>query len=236
MTQIAAIILYSWIAGITALAGALLARFEKLPENILKKELLRGIIAFGGGILVAAVAFALVPHGIETLSAFTLCLLFGAGGLAFCLLDVLLSRSGGSKAQFTAMLSDFIPEAIALGAVFAHDHRLGILLALFIGAQNFPEGFNAYRELNASTGRTAMILWQMFLVSFLGPAAALSGYFFLQSLPAVTAGIMVFAAGGILYLVFQDIAPQAKYRRHWLPPLGAVLGFIVGMLGQKLIG
>jgi len=134
------------------------------------------------------------------------------------------------------MLSDFIPEAIALGAVFSHDHRLGLLLALFIGAQNLPEGFNSFGELRKGTGRSAMILWHMFFVSFLGPLAALLGYFFLGEHPSITAGIMVFAAGGILYLVFQDIAPQAKMRRHWLPPLGAVLGFIVGMLGQKLIG
>ncbi|QHI69478.1 ZIP family metal transporter [Tichowtungia aerotolerans] len=236
MNQIIDIMLYSWVAGFASFIGAVIARVERIPEGVRKKELFRGIVAFGGGILVAAVAFALVPHGIETLSAPMLGLLFGLGGAAFCLLDILLSRSGGSKAQFTAMLSDFIPEAIALGAVFAHDHRLGILLALFIGAQNLPEGFNAYRELKENTGRTAMILWQMFLISFLGPAAALLGYFFLREKLPVTAGIMVFAAGGILYLIFQDIAPQAKYRHHWLPPLGAVLGFIVGMLGQKLIG
>ena len=45
-----------------------------------------------------------------------------------------------------------------------------------------------------------------------------------------------FAAGGILYLIFQDIAPQSKMRRHWMPPLGAVLGFVVGMIGKQLIG
>ena len=236
MQQIVTIILFSWIAGFTAFIGAMVARFERIPEGTRKKELFRGIVAFGGGILIAAVAFALVPHGIETLTAPTLGLLFAAGGLAFCLLDIVLSRSGGSKAQFTAMLSDFIPEAIALGAIFAHDHRLGLLLALFIGVQNLPEGFNAFRELRENTGHTALILWQMFFISFLGPAAALTGFFFLQNHPDFTAGIMVFAGGGILYLVFQDIAPQAKLKHHWLPAFGAVLGFIVGMLGKKLLG
>ncbi|MBC8206659.1 MAG: divalent cation transporter [Kiritimatiellales bacterium] len=236
MNQIVTLILFSWIAGFTAFIGASLAALERFRESLLKKEIIRGIVAFGGGILIAAVAFALVPHGLETLTAPTLGLLFAAGGLTFCLLDIELNRSGGSKAQFTAMLSDFIPEAIALGAVFAHDHRLGLLLALFIGAQNLPEGFNAFRELRENTGRSALILWQMFFVSFLGPAAALSGFFFLQNFPAVTAGIMVFAGGGILYLVFQDIAPQAKLKHHWLPAFGAVLGFIVGLLGKKLLG
>jgi ZIP family zinc transporter len=46
---------------------------------------------------------------------------------------------------------------------------------------------------------------------------------------------MIFAAGGILYLTFQDIAPQAKLQKHWGPPLGAVAGFLLGLIGQLLI-
>lgn len=44
------------------------------------------------------------------------------------------------------------------------------------------------------------------------------------------------AAGGRLYLVFQDIAPRSHLRRHWTPPLGAVWGFAVGMIGQQVLG
>ena len=52
----------------------------------------------------------------------------------------------------------------------------------------------------------------------------------------ITAAITSFASGGILYLVFQDIAPQSKMNRHWLPALGAVLGFTIGMVGKQLLG
>lgn len=43
-------------------------------------------------------------------------------------------------------------------------------------------------------------------------------------------------AGGILYLLFQDIAPQAKLHRAWAPPLGATARFLLGLIGQMLIG
>jgi len=46
---------------------------------------------------------------------------------------------------------------------------------------------------------------------------------------------MLFAAGGILYSVFQDIAPQAKLDRHWLPALGAIAGFMLGLAGHMII-
>jgi ZIP family zinc transporter len=42
---------------------------------------------------------------------------------------------------------------------------------------------------------------------------------------------MLVAAGGILYAVFQDIAPQVKLEKHWAPPFGAVLGFVLGLVG-----
>jgi len=47
---------------------------------------------------------------------------------------------------------------------------------------------------------------------------------------------MLFAAGGILYLIFQDIAPQSQMKHHWGPALGAVAGFCLGMLGRLLVG
>jgi ZIP family zinc transporter len=67
-----------------------------------------------------------------------------------------------------------------------------------------------------------------------GPMAGLTGYFVLASYPAVVGGIMIFAAGGILYVIFQDIAPQVKLEKHWLPPFSAVIGFLFGLVGQMV--
>ena len=236
MQNLAIVALVSWLAGIAAFAGGLLARFEGSAESEGKRELIHGIVAFGGGILLAAIAFSLAPEGIAVLPPLGLAAAFTLGGLLFCALDAFLSRHGGSRAQFMAMLMDFVPEAIALGALFGHNRSAAILLAAFIGAQNLPEGFNAFRECVAGSVRPRTTLIGLLAVSLLGPAAACSGYLFLREFPIVTASIMSFAAGGILYLIFQDIAPQSKMRRHWTPPLGAVLGFIVGMLGKQLIG
>jgi len=231
-----ALVSLSWLAGIAAFLGGVAARFEGSSETERKQELIHGIVGFGGGILMAAVAFALVPEGMEMLSPMRQGITFGLGGLVFCCLDAGLSKHGGSKAQLMAMLMDFIPEAIALGALFAHHHNTGVLLALFIGAQNLPEGFNSYREIVASGIRPSVTLISFFAISFLGPVAACTGYLFLQNQPTLTASIMSFAGGGILYLIFQDIAPQSRMKRHWAPPLGAVLGFVVGMIGKQILG
>lgn len=236
MNQLVIITLASWLAGLTAFIGGILALVEGTSEAEAKCEMVHGVVAFGGGILLAAVAFALAPVGIEALSPVTLAITFCLGGLAFCVLDAQLSKRSGTKAQFMAMLMDFLPEAISLGAVFGYNQRLGMLLAMFIGAQNLPEGFNSYREFVASGIKPRRTLTILLAISLLGPIAACMGNLFLQERGKLTAGIMSFAAGGILYLIFQDIAPESKMRRHWAPPLGAVLGFVVGMIGKQLIG
>lgn len=235
MSQLTIIIIASWLAGLAGYGGGVIAWVTDGANTDTKHEVTHGIIAFGGGILIAAVAFALLPKAMVVLSPVGLGATFCAGGLLFCILDAHLSRSGGTKAQFLAMLMDFLPEALALGAVFGHDHRLGVLLAAFIGAQNLPEGFNAFREMTTVGIRSRVALMALLAVSLLGPVAACAGYFFLQDQAKVTASIMTFAGGGIMYLIFQDIAPQSKIRKHWIPALGAVLGFAVGMIGKQVL-
>ena len=227
--------LYCWAAGLAMVIGGLGGCAFPSRRTAIRREIVHATIAFGGGILIAAVALALVPKGLSLLPiSFAVPVFFG-GSAVFMLADERLARSGGSRAQFMAMLLDFVPEAVSLGAVFPVDHRLGVLLALFIGAQNLPEGFNAYRELASGGSSPRRILTMILALSLLGPVAGLLGYFFLQTASQVVGGIMLFAAGGILYLVFQDIAPQAKMKRHWVPALGGTVGFIVGMVCEALL-
>jgi ZIP family zinc transporter len=54
----------------------------------------------------------------------------------------------------------------------------------------------------------------------------------LASNTAVLGAIMLFAAGGIVYLLFEDVAPQVRLERRWSPPLGAVAGFALGLAGS----
>lgn len=236
MSPLALIIIISWLAGFAAFVGGVTAKYEGSAESEKKKEFIHSVTAFGGGILVAAVAFALVPEGIDRLNTFMMTVAFVSGGTLFCVIDAWQNRHRGSAAQFMAMLLDFVPEAIALGAVFAGNRNLGILLAVYIGAQNLPEGFNSYREMVDQGRSRTLVLATLFGASFLGPVAACLGYYFLRDQMAWTAAIMTFAGGGILYLIFQDIAPQSEMENHWTPTLGAVFGFLVGMIGKKWIG
>ena len=223
------------LAGLAMPLGALIARVERIRPRWLEHEFRHSVIAFGGGALLSAVALVLVPDGIEQLDAGAALGWFLLGGLVFMLIDVLLNRLNTSASQLVAMLSDFIPESIALGAAFSLGGSNGLLLCLLIGLQNLPEGFNAYRELrHAGHYSSQRIITTFALMALLGPLAGLLGYIWLAAYPAVVSSIMLFAAGGILYSVFQDIAPQVRLERHWGPPMGAVFGFALGIVGHIL--
>ena len=237
MDEVIKIILYTLIASSCIPFGALIASKENIRPKWLENELRHFVIAFGGGILLAAVALVLVPEGINYINhSFYSVIWLLVGGVVFFIIERMMGLHRREKPQFIAMLLDYIPESLALGGAFAIGLHSAPLLAIFIGLQNLPEGFNAYRELRTLSGsNTRNILGMMFLLVPIGPIIAIVGYVYLSHHTVLLGATMLFASGGILYLIFQDIAPQSKMRRHWAPPLGAVLGFCIGMLGNNLI-
>ena len=235
MDRFVELLLWTTLAGACIPVGAGLAHIEHIRPRWLEEELRHFVIAFGGGVLVGAVALVLVPEGIERLphAAAAIAVLM-AGGVAFMALDRIQAERDQPAPQFSAMAADFLPESLALGGMFAANAEGAVLLALLIGMQNLPEGFNAWRELGAGQFSRARALGLMLALALLGPVCGAVGWFWLADHDAVLGCIMLFASGGILYLTFQDIAPQARLERHWAPPLGAVLGFALALVGEML--
>lgn len=226
--------------------GGALARIAYSHESEFTEEVMHALIAFGGGALLSAVALILVPEGAAMLPPWLALGLLFLGGVTFYLLDLKLERSGArggggasgggsGRALLTAMLLDFLPEAVALGAMLITELATAKLLALMMFLQNVPEGFSAFGEIwrNGMDARPLMLIFVA--LAGLGPLCAMLGMSFLGDQPAVLGGIMIFAAGGILYLVFQDVAPAARTRNSSAPALGAVLGFGLGLAGALMV-
>lgn len=231
------LILYAGFAGATVFLGGLLANYfdHHVKEGCLKYEITHGMMSFGAGIILSALALVLIPKGMEELELMPFVLAFLAGALIFMCIDQYLAKSGGQTATLLAMLMDFIPESIALGAVFAAEPKMAKLLAVFIGLQNLPEAFNAFRDLVQSGFEAKKTLVIFFFLSFFGIAGALAGFYLLSSSPVLTGLLMTFASGGILYLLIQDIIPESKLEKNYITSLGAILGFLVGVIGEKLV-
>jgi zinc transporter, ZIP family len=225
------IVLLTLGCGLCMALGGVLASLERIRPDWLDTEFRHFMIALGGGILLGAVVQVLLPwgmHQVGDLSLGVAC--FVAGGVAFFGLERMLGMRRRERPQLMGMLLDYLPESVALGGMVASGSPLATTLAVLIGLQNVPEGFNAYRELVGQ--RPMRTLAAMASLALLGPVAGLAGYGLLGGQPQALGVMMLVASGGILYLMFQDIAPQSHLNHHWAPPLGAVLGFAITMAAQ----
>lgn len=231
------LIIFSGFAGSTVFIGGLLANYfdHHIKETPVKYEVIHTLMSFGAGIILSALALVLIPKGMETLEVLPMALSFLGGAVLFMFIDKYLAKKGGQTSTLLAMMMDFVPESIALGAVYAIEPSMATLLAIFIGLQNLPEAFNSFRDLVQSGFTAKKTLMIFFGLSFFGIAGALIGHFVLSDFPVVTAHLMTFASGGILYLLIQDIIPESKLDKNYLTSLGATLGFLVGIVGEKLI-
>jgi len=223
------------VAGISIPAGAFISTRVSLRSICLRHEIDSFVSYFGGGALLAAIALVLLPYGMEHVSVFSASTAFLIGGLLFWQLNSRLKRTGSTAAQFIGMLLDFVPEAILLGTAAATGSNVVYLLAGMIALQNMPEGFASYHEMQQSTDSNGR-LWLLFLtVPLVGPLAAWLGYYWLSASTTITGIVMLFCSGGILYLIFDDIAPEAHIKHHDFPAVGAVSGFLLGLTGTMLI-
>lgn len=237
MSDLTLMLLFTFAAGACIPLGGWLASLERIRPQWLENEFRHFVMAFGGGVLLAAVTLVLLPQGIAMVrQPWAVVALLLAGGVAFFGLEHRLGRKKQDAPQLMAMLLDFVPEALALGGIFISGSSAGPLLAVLIGLQNLPEGFNAYREMVAKGRGSAQVLRGMAMLVLLGPLLGWLGWSVLAPHEGALGGLMLFASGGLLYLIFQDIAPQAVLRRHWFPALGAVTGFAVALLGQLTFG
>lgn len=231
------LILFSGFSGMAIIIGGLLANYfnHHIKESPVKQEITHTLMSFGAGIILSALALVLIPKGMAVLTIYGVIGSFGLGAVTFMLLDRQLAKSGSQQATLLAMMMDFVPESIALGAVFSIEPKTALLLALFIGLQNLPESFNAFRDLvlNGCSVRKTLVIF--FFLSFFGIISALIGHFLLSEYPNLTAHLMIFASGGILYLLIQDIIPESKLDNNYLTSLGATFGFLMGVIGKMLL-
>lgn len=237
MAELLTIFLLTAGAGACIPIGGVIASVEKIRPSWLERELRHFVIAFGGGILLGAVAVVLVPEGISSMgnSMFSIPIVL-VGAIFFFVVERFLGLRRRESPQLMGMVLDYIPEAIALGGLVAVSSSIAPMLAMLIGLQNLPEGFNAYREIKAQNhASTKQTLFVMSLLVPLGPAAGICGYYFLSGQEAILGAIMLFSSGGIIYLIFQDIAPQSRLEKHWAPPIGAVFGFCLALFSEMLV-
>lgn len=147
--------------------------------------------------------------------------------------------SPSARRLFLAVTLHNIPEGLAVGFAFGAAYSLGewsayaaaLGLALGIGIQNVPEGAALSLSLRQSLGsKHKAFLWGA-ASGAVEPISAALGFFLAAQLCALQPWLLAFAAGAMLFVVAEDLLPEAKSQGVGAACAWSVLvGFVVMMI------
>lgn len=218
------------------LGGVIALRF-RLPERIVGL-----VLAFGVGTLISSVANELVPD--EAIGLPGVGLALGLGALVFYVGDEYIARMGGEdrkdldaddgsgspasgRAIVLGTVLDGIPESLVLGIGVAVGGAVSIAFLVAVFISNLPEAIAATVPLRATGAKGSSILWMWLGIAAVSAVAAGLGYLIATSLGSSGALIQAFAAGALLTMVIDTMAPEAVEHAGAEAGLVTVLGFAV---------
>lgn len=223
------------LAGGALLAGAVIAWFVDVPTRIVA-----GVMAFGSGVLVSALAYDLVLEAQAEGGFWPTVGGFAAGAVVYVVANRLLDRfdqrnprgSGEDPGTGTGIaigaLLDGIPESAVLGLSMVGGAGVSIPVFVAVLISNLPEGLSSTAALKAS-GRSrgyVLLLWSG--IALASGLASLAGYTLLDDASGeLTAFITAIAAGAILAMICDTMIPEAFRTAHAFTGLLATAGFLL---------
>lgn len=132
-----------------------------------------------------------------------------------------------------------IPEGLAVGVAFgaaaspeipASSIAAAVALAIGIGIQNFPEAIAVAMPLRGAGLNQLRSFWYGQLSGIVEPIAGVAGAAAVIFFRAILPYALAFAAGAMVFVVIEDIIPEAQSHANTdIATLGAMLGFAVMM-------
>lgn len=245
--------LFTWF--MTLLGAGVVFFFKKINRKVLD-----GMLGFASGVMIAASFFSLIAPAIEMAEASgkNSWMIAGIGFLSGCLFlfaaDKLLPhmhsfgdsvRKEGQPSNWkksvllvSAITLHNIPEGLAVGVAFGavaanfEGATLAgaIALAIGIGIQNFPEGAAVSIPLRREgLSRTRSFFWGQ-LSGMVEPIAGVLGALAVLIFQPILPYALCFAAGAMIYVVADELIPEAHSGHSDIATMGVVAGFLVMMI------
>ena len=254
------VILSLFIPLIGTTLGSAMVFFLKKELNEKLQKLLMG---FASGVMIAASIWSLLQPAIENYdkSDFRKWLIpaigFVIGVVFMLLLDYLIPHIHSNKQEegvknsklsktFKMMLAvtlHNIPEGLAVGVVISGmmsgsiDQGAMLVLSIGIAIQNFPEGVIVsmpLKEEGLSKGKAFLL---GFLSGVVEPVASLLAILLTSFTTAILPYTLAFAAGVMIYVVVEELIPEANEGKHSnLATIGLAVGFVLMMVLDIALG
>jgi zinc transporter, ZIP family len=244
--------MFTW--GMTALGAALVFGTKKV-----NRKLLDAMLGFAAGVMIAASFWSLLAPAIDLSEGGSLpkwvppLIGFLAGGVFLRGLDRVLPHlhpgappreAEGIKTSWqrsvlliSAITLHNIPEGLAIGVAFGAvaagvpQASLGaaIALAVGIGLQNFPEGTAVAMPLRREGMSRGKSFFYGQLSAVVEPIAAVIGAVAVVLAQPILPYALAFAAGAMIFVVAEELIPEAKRGSPDIAAMSLMVGFAVMM-------
>lgn len=207
------VLLLSLLPGAGNFAGGMLAEFGTVTGRIVNRAL-----HAAAGIVIAIVAVELMPEALKSLSGWWVAAAFGAGGVAYVLVEMAIERwqSGGEGDRtrmwmiYVAVAVDLTADGLMLGSGAAVSSSMAIVLAAGQVLADVPEGYASvanFRDKGLSRGRR-ILLSASFMLFCVG--AALLSYLLLRDAgEGLKMAALSFVAGLLTVAAVEDMIEEA---------------------------
>lgn len=228
--------------------GSLTVLFNK-KQNELAQNLFLG---FAGGVMLAASIFSLLIPSFSYSSLINISHVLPAvggiiiGSIFIMIFDIIISKKSNNgkinyrdKKLFLAMTLHNIPEGLSVGLTFglatSHFENVtllsGLIFAIGIGIQNFPEGAALSLPLFESTKSKKKAIILSSLSGSIEPLFALLGYFLATKVVYLMPWALCFGAGSMIYVIIDElIVYTSNSKEKRLINLSFIIGFLIMMI------
>lgn len=254
--------LMTW--AMTALGAAMVFFFKEINRRVLNT-----MLGFAAGIMIAASFWSLLAPAIEmaedsSIPAWLVAAIGFMGGAAFLYLaDRIIphmhlnSKDGESEGITTNLKRSIllvfsitlhnIPEGLAVGVAFGAiangiaDGSLmsALAIAIGIGLQNFPEGAAVSIPLRREGLSRRRSFFYGQASGIVEPIAGVLGAALVMFVKPVLPYALAFAAGAMIFVVVEELIPEAQSGSHestHLATAGCIIGFTVMMILDVALG
>lgn len=244
---------FTW--GVTALGAAMVFFFKTIKQSILNVMLgfASGVMVAASFWSLLAPAIELASQGDHLLPPWLIAAIGFLGGAIFLwLADHLLphmhfyAKDGEEEGIHTnwrrsillvlSITLHNIPEGMAVGVAFGAINQANpesgllaaIAVALGIGLQNFPEGAAVSIPLRREgLSRTKSFMYGQ-ASGLVEPIAGVIGCLLVESMKSILPYALAFAAGAMLYVVVEELIPEAQTGNDHDSTHRATFGFMIG--------
>jgi ZIP family zinc transporter len=253
--------MFTW--AVTALGAATVFLFRDVPQKVFDSMLgfAGGVMLAASYWSLLAPAIEMARHTWAGRAWLPAAIGFVGGGLALLAVDNVLphlhvgrrrEKAEGLETSWRravllvlAITLHNIPEGLAVGVAFGAaalelpGATIGaaVALAIGIGLQNFPEGVAVSVPLRREGTSRIESFWYGQLSAAVEPVAGVIGAVAVWAAQPVLPFALSFAAGAMVYVVVEEVVPEAQRSGHTdLTTTGLIAGFTVMMILDVALG